>query len=181
MPVELKVQLVSVAEDGSESTEDLLVLTKEHERLEQLGLTLAEGKQLLRAVQRRVVQQQVTAFLAAQAACPTCGRQRGIKDHKTLGLRTLFGKLSLDSPRVRQCCRQSGEPASISPLTQLISERSTPELQLWGGKSSRGRRSTMLLHVLNYSGFCSRWFWCRSARARISCSRTYCCVINSPS
>ena len=70
MPVQLKVQLVSVAEDGSESTEDLLVLTKQHERLEQLGLTLAEGKQLLREVQRRVVQQQATAFLATQDGLP---------------------------------------------------------------------------------------------------------------
>ena len=129
MPAQLKVQLVSVAEDGSESAEDLLVLTKQHERLEQLGLTLAEGKQLLREVQRRVVQQQATAFLATQTACPTCGRERSLKDHKTLGLRTLFGKLSLDSPRVRQCCRQSDGPASISPLTKLVSERSTPELQ----------------------------------------------------
>src|SRR5947209_19642559 len=129
MPVQLKVQLVSVAEDGSESTEDLLVLTKEHERLEQLGLNLAEGKQLLREVQQRVVQLQATAFLATQTLCPTCGRERSIKDHKTLGLRTLFGKISLDSPRVRQCCRQADGPASISPLTKLVSERSTPELQ----------------------------------------------------
>jgi DNA repair exonuclease SbcCD ATPase subunit len=89
MPAQLKVQLVSVAEDGSESTEDLLVLTKQHERVEQLGLTLAESKQLLREVQRRVVQQQATAFLATQTACPTCGRQRNIKDHKLLGLRML--------------------------------------------------------------------------------------------
>src|SRR5438105_2725671 len=92
-----QIQLVSVAEDGSESAEDLLVLIKQHERLEQLGLSLAEGKQLLREVQRRVVQQQVTAFLAAQAACSTCGRQRSIKDHKMIGLRTLFGKLRVDS------------------------------------------------------------------------------------
>jgi hypothetical protein len=63
MPVQLKVQIVSVAEDGSESTEELLILTKQHERLEQLGLTLTEGKLLLREVQRRVVQQQATAFL----------------------------------------------------------------------------------------------------------------------
>src|SRR5438067_13826276 len=115
MPVQLKVQLVSVAEDGSESTEDLLVLTKQHERLEQLGLTLGEGKQLLREVQRRIVQQQATAFLAAQAACPTCGRERSIKAHKTIGLRTLFGKVSLDSPRLWQCCRQTDQAASISP------------------------------------------------------------------
>src|SRR2546430_16217313 len=127
MPVQFKVQLVSVAEDGSESTEDLLVVTKQHEQLDQLGLTLAEGKQLLREVQGRVVQQQATAFLVSQTACPTCGRERSSKDHKTLGLRTLFGKLSLDSPRVRQCCRQPGEAASISPLTKLV----------WGGKTSR--------------------------------------------
>jgi hypothetical protein len=75
------------------------------------------------------VQQQATAFLAAQRACPTCGRQRSTKDHKTLSVRALFGKLSLDSPRVRQCCRQADGSASISPLRELISERSTPELQ----------------------------------------------------
>ena len=126
MPIQLKMQLVSVAEDGSERTEDLVVLTNEHERLDQLGLTLAEGKQLVREVQPRVVQQQATAFLAAQAACPTCGRARGIKDHETLDLRTLFGKVSLDSPRLRQCCRQPGESASIGPLTQLVSERTQP-------------------------------------------------------
>src|SRR5262245_24390502 len=113
MPVQLKIQLVSVAEDGSERTEELLVLAKEHEQLEQLGLSLAEGKQLLREVQRRVVEQQATAFLAIHTACPRCGRQRGVKDHKTLSVRTLFGKISLDSPRVRQCCRRPGEPASI--------------------------------------------------------------------
>jgi hypothetical protein len=124
MPVRLRVQLVSVAEDGSESAEDLLVLTKAHERLEQLGLSLAEGKQLLGEVQRRVVQQQATAFLATHTGWPTCGRQRSTKDHKTLGLRTLFGKIRLHSPRVRQCCRQPGEAASIGPLTQLISEHS---------------------------------------------------------
>src|ERR671937_45323 len=107
MPVQLKVQLVSVAEDGSEGAEDVLVLTKEHERLEQLALTLAEGKQLLREVQRRVVQRQATACLATQTVCPTCGRERGSKDHKTLDLRTLFGKIRLDSPRVRQCCRKA--------------------------------------------------------------------------
>ena len=140
---------MSVAEDGSESTQDLLVLTKEHERLEHLGLTLAEGKQLLHEVQRRVVQQQATAFLAAQTACPTCGRQRRIKDHKTLGLRTLFGKLSLDSPRMRQCCCPADGPASISPLTRLVSERTTPELQYletrWASLVSYGL-TVRLLH-----------------------------------
>ncbi len=43
MPVRLKIQLVSVAEDGSESAADLLVLTKQHERLEQIGVETIAG------------------------------------------------------------------------------------------------------------------------------------------
>jgi hypothetical protein len=129
MPVQVNAQLASVAEDGSECTEELLVLAKQHERLEQLGLSLTKRKQLLREAQRRVVQQQARAFLATHRACPTCGRERSLKDHQTLGVRTRFGKLRLDSPPVRPCCRQADAPAALRPLTQLISERSTPELQ----------------------------------------------------
>ena len=129
MSLRFKIQFVIIAEDGTETSEELIVLDKEHERLEQLGLTLAEGKQLLREVQRRVLERQVTAFLATQAVCPACGRERGTKDHKTLGLRTLFGTVTLESPRLRRCCRQPDERASTSPLTRLLSERSTPELQ----------------------------------------------------
>ncbi|MGH2353351.1 MAG: ISKra4 family transposase, partial [Chloroflexota bacterium] len=129
MSLQFKLQLVVVAEDGAETTEELLALAKDHERLEHLGLTLAEGKQLLREVQRRVLERQVQTFLATQATCPDCGRERGTKDHKPLDLRTLFGKITLESPRLRQCCRQPGEAASLSPLTRLLSERSTPELQ----------------------------------------------------
>jgi len=129
MPLRFKLQFVAVADDGSETTEDVVILDKEHEYLGQLGLTLAEGKQLLREVQRRVLERQVTAFLSVETACPKCGRQRGTKDHKVLGLRTLFGKMTLQSARLRRCCRQPGESASVSPLSQLLSERSTPELR----------------------------------------------------
>jgi hypothetical protein len=116
MPLRFKLQFVVVADHGSETTEDVVVLDKDHERLDQLGLTLAEGKQLLREVQRRVLERQVTAFLSVETACPKCGRQRGTRDHKVLGLRTLFGKMTLQSARLRRCCPEPGESASVSPL-----------------------------------------------------------------
>jgi hypothetical protein len=48
MALHFKVQLVAVADDDQQvSLEDLIVLDKEHERPEQLGLTLAEAKTLL--------------------------------------------------------------------------------------------------------------------------------------
>ena len=130
MALQFKLQLVVVADrDEQVSVDELVVLTKEYERLEHLGLTLAEAKALLLELQRQVLSRQVAAFLASRTPCPSCGRSRGIKDHKTIVFRTLFGKLELASPRLRRCpCRQGGQ-ASSSPLVELLPERTAPELQ----------------------------------------------------
>jgi hypothetical protein len=126
MALRFKLQLVVVADDDQQvSVDDLVVLTKEHERL---GLTLAEAKALLLEVQRRVLGRQIAAFLASRTPCPTCGRSRGIKDHKTIVFRTLFVKLELMSPRLRRCpCQHTGQ-ASSSPLVELLPEHTAPEL-----------------------------------------------------
>jgi hypothetical protein len=129
MALRFKLQLVVVADAGQQvSVDDLLALDKEHERLEQLGLTLAEAEALLLAVQRQVLDRQIAAFLASRTCCPACGRPRGVKDHKAIIFRTLFGKLELASPRWRRCpCRQGG-PASMRPLVELLPEHTAPEL-----------------------------------------------------
>jgi hypothetical protein len=109
MALQFKLQLVVVADDDRQvSVDELIVLNKDHERLEHLGLTLAEAKALLLKLQHQLVIRQIGAFLASRVACPTCGRARGIKDHKTISFRTLFGKLELDSPRLRRCPCQRG-------------------------------------------------------------------------
>jgi hypothetical protein len=123
--------------DQQVSVDDLVVLDKDYERLEQLGLTLAEAKALLLAVQRQILGRQSAAFLALRTPCPTCGRRRGIKDHKAIVFRMLSGQLELASPRLRRCpCRQSG-PASTSPLVELLPEHTAPELRYleskWAG------------------------------------------------
>jgi len=64
----------------------------------------------------------------AAMPCPSCGRSRGIKDHKTIVFGTLFGKLELASPRLRRCpCQHTGR-ASMSPLVDLLPEHTAPEL-----------------------------------------------------
>ena len=104
--------------------DDVVVLDKQHERLEHLGLSLGEAKTLLLELQRQVVTRQIAAFLATRAACPSCGRPRGIKDRKTVVFRTLFGNLELASPRLRRCpCQHAGQ-SSTSPLVEFC--RSTP-------------------------------------------------------
>ena len=58
MGLRFKLQLVAIGDDGV-SIDELVVLTKGHERLEQVGLTLAEAKALLLEAQRRIVTRQV--------------------------------------------------------------------------------------------------------------------------
>jgi predicted N-acetyltransferase YhbS len=46
---------VVVADDEQVSVDDMVVLNKEHEQVEHVGLTLAEAKALLQQVQRQVL------------------------------------------------------------------------------------------------------------------------------
>jgi hypothetical protein len=59
--MQCKLQLVICTDDGCEETvTDLVTLTKNCKRIEHLGLTLAEAKQLLNTIQQRLLEQQVT-------------------------------------------------------------------------------------------------------------------------
>ena len=58
-----------MADDNEVCIEDVVVLDKQHERLEHVGLSLAEAKTLLLELQRQVVTRQIAAFLAARAGC----------------------------------------------------------------------------------------------------------------
>ena len=58
------LQLVICHDDGQEETvTDVITLNKNNHRIEHLGLSMAESKQLLSALQRHLLQQQLTAFL----------------------------------------------------------------------------------------------------------------------
>ena len=54
------LQLVVYHDDGDEETvTDIITLKKNNQRIEHLGLTLAESKHLLSTLQRHLLQQQV--------------------------------------------------------------------------------------------------------------------------
>lgn len=97
MSSRFKLQLVVMADDNEVCVDDVVVLDKQHERLEHIGRSLGEAKTVLLELQRQVVTRQIAAFLATRAACQICGRRHGIKDRKTVVFRTLFGNLRLTS------------------------------------------------------------------------------------
>jgi hypothetical protein len=91
-----KIQVVvTIGEDGHQETREIACLQRIDLKPETLGLTLAEGKMILKDVQQIVVEGQVASFLLPKRPCPECGQLRCIKGHHTLSIRTVFGLLTM--------------------------------------------------------------------------------------
>src|SRR5882724_7385853 len=125
----VKLQLVICHDDGHEETvTDVITLNKNHQRIEHLGLTLAESKQLLSSLQRHLLQQQINTFLNTPATCPDCGTPLKLKAHGSRSFRTLFGTFQFYSPRLEHCDCKRHNTASFRPLSALLTEPVAPEL-----------------------------------------------------
>ena len=125
----VKLQLVICHDDGREETvTDVITLNKNNQRIEHLGLSLAESKQLLGAIQRQLLQQQVTTFLDTHSTCPDCDTPLDLKARGSKSFRTLFGTFKFYSPRLKQCDCKRRKTASFRPLSALLTEPVAPEL-----------------------------------------------------
>ena len=131
--MKFKIRILVENDNGDEI---LLTENIEFERknssLENLGLSLAESKELLRKTQQTMVAEQVREFLKQSEICPHCLRKRLTKGTHRLVYRTLFGKMELESPRLFYCgCELEKElpPAkTFSPLAKALPERTSPEM-----------------------------------------------------
>src|SRR3989475_9749455 len=125
----VKLQLVMCNDQGDEETvTDVITLNKNHQRIEHLGLTLAEAKHLLSTLQRHLLQQQVNTFLDTCSDCPDCGTPLNLKARSRRSFRTLFGTFQFDSPRLEHCDCTRRKTASFRPLAALLTESVAPEL-----------------------------------------------------
>jgi len=97
----VKLQLVMCSDDGQEETiTDVITLQKDSQRIEHLGLTLREAKQLLTTIQKRLLQHQVEAFLDGCSTCPDCGTPLKAKGYQSRSFRTVFGTFKLSPSNV---------------------------------------------------------------------------------
>ncbi len=125
----VSVLLQITADDGTAgSVEEVAAFEKTTERPEDVGLSLADGKALTAAVQRRVVQSQVQAWSARHRCCDGCGARRRSKGSYPIVFRTLYGDVPLASPRLHRCpCQSDKEPGTVSPLRYLMPDHIAPE------------------------------------------------------
>jgi hypothetical protein len=99
-----------------------------------------------------VVVSQVASFLLPKRACPECSQPRCTKGYHTLSVRTIFGQLTVQSPRLHHCACRSHDAKTFSPLAELLPDRTLPELLFletkWASLMSYGMTSKLLQEVL---------------------------------
>src|SRR2546428_3072019 len=145
----VKLQLVICHDEGHEETvTDVITINKKHQRIEHLGLTLAESKQLLSTLQRHLLQQQVDTFLDACTTCPDCGTPLKLKARAHRSFRTLFGTFKLFSPRLEHCDCKRRKTSSFRPLSALLTASVAPELLYMEAKWSSLVSYGMILDAL---------------------------------
>jgi hypothetical protein len=150
--MKIKLQVVTITDDGQETITDIAWVERQDLTPETLGLSLAEGKMVLQALQEVVVEWQMHTYLQQQRACPHCGKARRSKGVHHTVFRTVFGTLPVDSPRLYQCRCQAHATTSFSPLAALLPERTTPDLLYletkWAAFMSYGLTVKLLQDVL---------------------------------
>jgi hypothetical protein len=140
-----KIQVVIIGEDGREETREITSILRTDVKPETLGLTLAEGKMILRDLQQVVVESQVSSLLLPERTCPECGESRRSKGNHTLSVRTVFGQLTVRSPRLYHCVCRPHDTKTFSPLAELLPNHTLPELLFletkWASLMSYGMTS----------------------------------------
>jgi hypothetical protein len=122
---------------------------------EELGLTLADGKTVLKQVQERIVQTQIELISAAAKLCKHCGRKQKMKDLRTRQLRTIYGVVEVFCRRFVRCTCSGGKPRVEWPLRWMKVKRTLPELNYlfakWGSTMPYRRAAQLLNEFLPIS------------------------------
>jgi hypothetical protein len=123
------VQLRITDDEGREIADDEIIsLDKSNDRLEAIGLSLGEAKDLLSHLQQRVVQAQAASYVAGRRRCGHCGRPFRSKGYYPMRFRTPFGTVPIASPRFHRCGCQPANSKTFSPMPELFTEHTAPEL-----------------------------------------------------
>lgn len=152
--MKIKVQVIIESDENKvQIVEEIACLHREELIPETLGITLKEGKDLLKNLQRTMVASQAEEYIEQHKFCRKCGKELSLKDgNKKITYRTPFGKLKIDSPRLYTCTCDSSKRKSFSPIAEQLPERNSPELlylhSKWSSLMSYGLTVDLLEEIL---------------------------------
>jgi hypothetical protein len=152
-----RVKLVAELEPGLTTEVEVARLERDEQAgLADLGLRLAEAKQLTAALQAEMVPAQVTVVGERRRSCEACGGVLTSKGHYTAALRSLFGDVSVRVQRLLACpCQGSGGAKSFAVL-DLEAATVAPELAYvtarYAALAPFGKVAALLSELLPISG-----------------------------
>ena len=150
--MDIEITVTITAPDGTAHTEQIGAITKASDTIGEIGLSIGESKDLLLKLQQEVVSAQCVAFCARHAGCPCCGRKLRCKAREQIRYRTVFGDVTVPSPRFYHCHCHDGPAKTFSPLIELLPVHVAPELlwleTKWASLASFGITADILKDVL---------------------------------
>jgi hypothetical protein len=154
--MKFRVEVICVNDDGAEQRQDVMELEREQLVMETLGLSLAEGKAILRGVQDFVTSQQVAEDLKRRRGCPSCSARYHSQAAGTSTVETVFGPVAVPNPRWERCPCQTEGPKTFWPTAAWLKGRTSPErLYLetkWGSLIPFEKVADLMKEVLPVSG-----------------------------
>jgi hypothetical protein len=111
------IKVISETESGH-TAEQTLVAVERTDRLtvEDLGLSMAEGKRLLATLQRSIVTAQIEEHGAGYRGCPDCHQLLRTKGYYRTSFRSAFGRVPLRVRRLESCSCHGGTRATFGCL-----------------------------------------------------------------
>jgi hypothetical protein len=94
-----------------------------------VGLTLADGKRILAALQHDLVRAQVEEYCRQRRVCSHCRWQRPLKDVRARQLASLFGTVEVRAPRFLPCRCAVTRRHTLNPVAEIMPDRCTPEYE----------------------------------------------------
>jgi hypothetical protein len=155
--VVLRVKLVTELPAGEPTEVELACFARDEQvGLADLGLSLAEAKQLTAALQAEMVPTQVTVVGERRRWCEACGAALASKGHCSATFRSLFGDVPVRVRRLLVCpCQAAGEAKSFAVL-DIEAATVAPELAYvtarYAALAPFGKVATLLSELLPISG-----------------------------
>src|SRR3984957_11190244 len=93
------------------------------------GLTLADGKRILAALQHDLVRAQAEEYCRQRRVCSHCRSQRPLKDVRARLLSSLFGTVEGRAPRFLPWRCAVTRRHTLNPVAAIMPDRCTPEYE----------------------------------------------------
>lgn len=150
--MKMQINLQITDDRGVLHDHQISVLDKGFSDAGEIGLSISESKDLLLSLQQEIVTAQTRAYCETHSSCPCCDKKLRRKGHKNIRYRTVFGDISIHSPRFYHCQCQDQAAKTFSPLTTLLPDHVAPEMlwleSKWASLVSYGASVDLLKDVL---------------------------------